>query len=84
MANMTAEKITARPDTPSDPWAITDEVRAQAEQARVEIAKAKENFEKLIIPCPRDGTDSGFQRYEGAFPVVKGVFKCQRGHEFFY
>jgi len=84
MANMTAEKISARPSITPDPWAITNEVRAHAEQARAEIAKAKENFEKLIIPCPQDGTDSGFQRYEGTFPVVKGVFKCQKGHEFFY
>ena len=84
MANMTAEKISAGPSITSDPWAITDEVRGHAEQARAEIAKVKESFEKQVIPCPQDETDSSFQRYQGAFPMVKGVFKCLKGHEFFY
>jgi len=71
-------------DTTSDPWALTDEVKEYAVQARAEIKKARERFEKLIVSCPQDGTDSSFQRYEGAFPIVKGVFKCEEGHEFYY
>ena len=84
MVNMAAERISTKLSTDPDPWAITDEVRVHAEQARAEIAKAKENFEKLIVPCPQDGTDSSFQRYEGAYMRVRGVFKCKNEHEFYY
>lgn len=81
---MTKEEILESQSIASGPWIMTDELRERAAQAREGIEKAKENFEKLEISCPEDGSLSKFARYEGAYTRVRGVFKCENGHEFYY
>ncbi len=52
------------------------------------IAKAIQErrvwFENLNPLCPDDGLPSKFERYEGAYTRIHGIFKCPNGHEFNY
>ncbi|KKS80220.1 MAG: hypothetical protein UV56_C0024G0005 [Candidatus Woesebacteria bacterium GW2011_GWC1_43_10b] len=48
------------------------------------IEERKEWFESLQPLCPQDGLPSKFERYQGAYTRVHGIFKCPSGHEFNY
>lgn len=84
MVQMATEKGNQNLLQPRDPWEITPELIKRARKARGEIEEARKKFEQLIILCSQDGTKSRFDHYEGAFPIVKAVFKCEKGHKFFY
>lgn len=81
---MTKEQVTERENTASVPTAVRDEISEIWGQASEEIAEAKKNFENQRPPCPRgDGTFGRFLEYRGAYTRVRGVFKCEKGHEFY-
>lgn len=80
---MAKENIAERQNTASAPPAVRDEISEIWEQAGKEIGEAKKNFENLRPSCPTDGTPSKFLEYRGAYTRVRGVFKCENGHEFY-
>jgi len=81
--DMTEENALERQTTTSTPMAVRNEISEIWEQASEEIAEAKKNFENQRPPCPKDGTPSRFFEYRGAYTRVRGVFRCEKGHEFY-
>lgn len=65
---------------------MTKESSANTENKIAEaIKERREWFESQQPPCPIDGSPGSFQRYEGAYTRVRGVFECKKNrHEFYY
>lgn len=82
--DMTKENALERKDIGTDTGSVRDEVGEIWDRASKEIEEARRNFEKQRPPCPRgDGTPGRFFEYRGAYTRVRGVFKCEKGHEFY-
>jgi hypothetical protein len=62
---------------------INYDARKILENINIKAKERKESFENLTPPCPQDGKSSRFVRYDGSYMRVKGVFRCEDGHEFF-
>ena len=66
-----------------DPWAITNKIKREVEEARIAIERSRQEFESQILQCPFDESDSTFVRYQGAYTRGWSIFRCEKeAHEF--
>ena len=80
---MTKEKGEIPDSFSSDPWEVTEEVKRMARDITKKMAEREAEFEKQVIDCPECNSPSKFLEYRGAYTRVRGVFRCENGHEFF-
>lgn len=83
MANIAKESVVEKERITPTSAPQKSEVDEIWKQANREIEQNNRDFEAQIIACPQDGTNSKFIRYEGSYTRVRGMFRCQNGHEFF-
>lgn len=83
MTIMTKGKEGQRQSPLDDRWKMTDELREKIKKANIEYKELKTDFENTTFPCPHDGTTTKFVEYVGGYTRVRGLFRCENGHEFY-
>ncbi|MFV1917465.1 MAG: hypothetical protein ACC618_03250 [Patescibacteria group bacterium] len=84
VVDMRKENIAKEESASNQASTLPEDVKKILRQGQVEAQKTTDWFEKQKPLCPTHRLPGTFDRYEGAYTRVHGIFKCPKGDKFNY
>lgn len=82
-ANIKRERDQEGLESSGDAWVINDDLRREIIEAKEAVERSRKEFENQVRPCPFDGSNSRFLRYEGSYTRGWAIFICEeKGDQF--